>query len=128
MSFRNVRALSDNALATNYPVSLAARNRAEPRPGRASRKRLDADVFIMYGALRIVTLKSYRAVADHPSGPLPASIPIRRLRPLHDFFAVQSDCDRLVPHDDVLREPLIILCDSLYILRTDILHVIKAAG
>jgi hypothetical protein len=76
----------------------------------------------MYGALRIVTLKSYRAVADHPSWALPASIPIRRLRPLHDFFAVQTDGDRFVLHDDVLGEPLIILSDSLDILRPDILH------
>src|SRR5260370_31252288 len=111
----------------NYPVSLV-RNRAESRSGRASRKRLDADVLIMYGALRIVTLKSYRAVADHPSRALPASIPIRRLRPLHHFFAVQSDCDRLVLHDDVLREPLVVLRDSLDILRPDILHMIEAAG
>src|SRR5437868_12930995 len=97
-------------------------------PAPASRKGLDTDVLIMYGALRIVTLKSYRAAADHPSCAFPASIPIRRLRPLHDFFAVQSDCDRFVLHDDVLREPLIILCDSLDILRPDILHMIKAAG
>src|SRR5580704_8834824 len=82
----------------------------------------------MYGALGIVTLKSYRAVVDHPSRALPASIPIRRLRPFHNFFAVQSDCDRFVLDDDVLREPLIVLCDSLDILCPNILHMIKAAG
>src|SRR5206468_130363 len=114
--------------STVYYKNIRIKPLPESRPGRTSRKRLDADVLIIYGALRIVTLESYRAVPDHPSWALPASIPIRRLRPLHDFFAVQSDCDRFVLHDDVLREPLIILCDSLDILRPDILHMIKAAG
>src|SRR5579864_264588 len=115
-------------MSPRYGKTGSGATRRNPGPARASRKRLDADVFVIYSALRIVTLKSDRAVADYPSGTLPASIPIRRLRPLHDFFAVQSDGDRFVPYDDVHCEPLIILYDSLDIVRPDILHMIKAAG
>jgi hypothetical protein len=64
-----------------------AHRRNPPRAG-ASRKHLDADVFIIYSALRIVTLESYCAVADHSSRALSASVPIRGLPPLYDFFPV----------------------------------------
>src|SRR4051812_11040704 len=77
------------------------------------RKRLDSDVLVLHSALRVMALQCERSVADHSPGTLLSAIPIRWLSPLHHFFPIQSDRDRRVPHDDVLRKPLVIFSDSL---------------
>src|SRR3982074_2761334 len=99
----------------------------QPLRARCSRKRLYADVLILHSAVRIVALKPDRAVADYASGALSAPIPIQGLSPLHDFLAVQSNCDRVVLHNDVLREPLVVLDESFNVVFPDILHMIEAA-
>src|SRR5439155_130373 len=59
---------------------------------------------------------------------LAPAIPVRRLSPLHDFFSVEPDRDGVVLHHDVLGKPLIVLRDSLDLVYTDVLNMIKAAA
>ena len=65
---------------------------------------------------------------DYTSRSLAPAVPIRGVRPVHDFLAIQLDGDGLVDYGNVLGEPLVVLRDSLYVLCPDIFHVIQATG
>ena len=65
---------------------------------------------------------------DYTSRSLPPTVPIRGLRPVHDFLSVQFDRDGLVHYGYILGKPLVVLRDSLNVLCPDIFHVIKATG
>src|SRR5260370_20472486 len=82
----------------------------------------------MYRAARIVPLQCEGAMAEHAALALAATIPVRRLGPIHNFFAVQFDGDHIVLHQDVLGKPLTVLHDFLDIVDPDVLHMIKTAG
>jgi hypothetical protein len=59
---------------------------------------------------------------------LAPALPIGGLCPLHHFFAVQFDRDGLILHKDALREPLVVLRDSLDVVSASILDMVKAVG
>src|SRR6266481_3632380 len=67
-------------------------------------------------------------MAEHAARTLAASIPIRWLRPTHNFFTVQFDGHGVVLYQDVFGKPLAVLNDVLDVIGPDVLHVIKAAG
>jgi hypothetical protein len=125
--------------ATKISCSRCNAHRRNPRPLGLLPKQLDADVFVMYGALRIVTLESYRAVANLSPQAISASVPIRRSRPLHDFLPVNR-ITALVLHYGVLGETLpgvyrsaaVSLChpvfDSLAMIKRDELLYQTADG
>src|SRR6266404_1120175 len=81
----------------------------------------------MHRAVRIMSLKCDGAMAERAPRPFAAAIPVRRLGPTHNLFTVQFDGDGIVPHDDVLGEPLIVLHDVLDVVDPNVLNVIKTA-
>ena len=70
-------------------------------------------------------LKRNRAgTSDSPAWSLAPTVPISRLRPVHDLLVVDLHYDRVTVHDDRLSEPLFVFDEGL----VEIDDMVETAG